>query len=169
MSARTVKAFTTKVMRHNGNVSHTDNEEPHDKHHSSQHIASIEHTNDDVITNRISKSSGRLWISGTMQQSLKRISMPIPEVYHHIGDTDTRLTQSYRGSENLLSHADSFSDLNGDIFDTTKHSNRKHSEDANSECSSVTGEHDLVHDDDVVGRDPNNEQDDDMSVYDTHL
>lgn len=95
--------------------------------------------------------------------------MPIPEVYHHIGDTDTRLTQSYRGSENLLSHADSFSDLNGDIFDTTKHSNRKYSEDADSECSSVTGEHDLVHDDDVVGRDPNNEQDDDMSVYDTHL
>lgn len=169
LSARTVKAFTTKVMRHNGNVSHTDNEEPHDKHHSSQHIASIEHTNDDVITNRISKSSGRLWISGTIQQSLKRISMPIPEVYHHIGDTDTRLTQSYRGSGNLLSHADSFSDLNGDIFDTTKHSNRKHSEDADSECSSVTGEHDLVHDDDVVGRDPNHEQDDDMSVYDTHL
>lgn len=168
LSARTVKAFTTKVMRHNGNVSHTDNEEAHDIHHSSQHIASIEHTNDDVITNRISKSSGRLWISGTIQQSLKRISMPIPEVYHHIGDTDTRLTQSYRGNGNLLSNADSFSDLSGDIFDT-KHSNRKHSEDVDSECSSVNGEHNLVHDDDIVGRDPNDEHDDDMSVYDTHL
>nr|XP_022296230.1 uncharacterized protein LOC111106011 [Crassostrea virginica] len=167
LSARTVKAFTTKVMHQNGNVPHTDGEDL--RHAHNEHIASREHTNDDVLTARISKSSGRLWISGKMQQSLKRISMPIPEVYHHLGDIDTRLTQSYRGADHLLSHADSFNDINGDIFDT-KNSNRKHSEDTESDCSSVNIGNDVMQDDDIVGEKSfAGDDDDNLSVYDTHL
>lgn len=167
LSARTVKAFTTKVMHQNGNVPHTDGEDL--RHAHNEHIASREHTNDDVLTARISKSSGRLWISGKMQQSLKRISMPIPEVYHHLGDIDTRLTQSYRGADHLLSHADSFNDINGDIFDT-KNSNRKHSEDTESDCSSVNIGNDVMQDEDIVGEKSfAGDDDDNLSVYDTHL
>lgn len=100
LSARTVKAFTTKVMHQNGNVPHTDGEDL--RHAHNEHIASREHTNDDVLTARISKSSGRLWISGKMQQSLKRISMPIPEVYHHLGDIDTTDSELQGGGSSVI-------------------------------------------------------------------
>lgn len=48
-------------------------------------------------------------------------------------------------------YVDSFSDLNGDIFDIIKYFNRKYFEDVDSECSFVIGEYDFVYDDDVVG------------------
>lgn len=156
-----MKAFTTKVMRHNGNLPEMDNDI--NIHDSSPHIASVEHTNDDVIKTRISKSSGRLWISGTMQQSLKRISMPIPEAYHHLGDVDSRLTQSFRDSGDFLSKAESFEELNGDIFDTT-FSARKRSDDTASECSSVN-----IDNDSNSVRTFKHEDDDGVLVYDTHL
>lgn len=54
-------------------------------------------------------------------------------------------------------YVDSFSDLNGDIFDIIKYFNRKYFEDVDSECSFVIGEYDFVYDDDVVGRYLNNE------------
>ncbi|XP_061182777.1 uncharacterized protein LOC133191102 [Saccostrea echinata] len=169
LSARTVKAFTTKVMRHNGNLSQMENDpNVHNIHDKSHYIASIEHTNDDVIKTRISKSSGRLWISGTMQHSLKRISMPIPEVYHHLGDNDSRLKQSYRGSTNFLSKADSFGDLNGDIFDSSV-SARKRSDVTDSDCDSVNiDDEDVIHDDENI-RNFDDEEDDGVLVYDTHL
>lgn len=50
-------------------------------------------------------------------------------------------------------YVDSFSDLNGDIFDIIKYFNRKYFEDVDSECSFVIGEYD----DGVVGRDLNYE------------
>ncbi|XP_033752318.1 uncharacterized protein LOC117336065 [Pecten maximus] len=77
LSARTVKMFTMKVTARNGNVvrddsvtSDDDEEEGNDV-----RIRGIEHTNDMVLgRQRISKSSGRLWMSG-MQKSLKRMSV----------------------------------------------------------------------------------------------
>jgi hypothetical protein len=148
-------------MRHNGNLSEMDNDT--NIHNSSPHIASIEHTNDDVIKTRISKSSGRLWISGTIQQSLKRISMPIPEAYHHLGDVDSRLSQSFRESGDILSKADSLDEINGDIFDATFATIRR-SEDTDSECSSVNRDNDASSIRTLTDGD-----DDGVLVYDTHL
>ncbi|XP_060084424.1 uncharacterized protein LOC132563691 [Ylistrum balloti] len=77
LSARTVKMFTMKVTARNGNVVRDDSVTSDDDEEGGNDlkIPWIEHTNDMILgRQRISKSSGRLWMSG-MQKSLKRMSV----------------------------------------------------------------------------------------------
>lgn len=81
LSARTVKLFTLKVTAQNGNI--PDRESKTKKQLASASFGAYDHnhvvkeyTNDMVLqSNRISKSSGRLWRAG-MHESFKRFSMP---------------------------------------------------------------------------------------------
>lgn len=76
LSARTVKLFTTKITAQNGNVPLDRKSKSTSDITENNNIIGIEHKNDVLIgKSRISKSSGRLWISG-VHKSLKRMSAP---------------------------------------------------------------------------------------------
>lgn len=125
LSARTVKMFTMKVTARNGNVvrdadsvtSDEDDEEGDDV-----RIPGIEHTNDMVLgRQRISKSSGRLWMSG-MQKSLKRMS--VSESYDLQDGSYSTRDQSdslFRGNGHVTPLAADDSDESDDLDDVREY------------------------------------------------
>ncbi|CAC5354878.1 unnamed protein product [Mytilus coruscus] len=76
LSARTVKLFTTKITAQNGYVQLDRKSKSESDITDNNNVIGIEHKNDVLVgKSRISKSSGRLWISG-INKSLKRMSAP---------------------------------------------------------------------------------------------
>ncbi|XP_063400097.1 uncharacterized protein LOC134684721 isoform X1 [Mytilus trossulus] len=76
LSARTVKLFTTKITAQNGNFPLDRKSKSESDITDNNNVIGIEHKNDVLVgKSRISKSSGRLWISG-IHKSLKRMSAP---------------------------------------------------------------------------------------------
>ncbi|OWF37348.1 uncharacterized protein LOC110440287 [Mizuhopecten yessoensis] len=126
LSARTVKMFTMKVTARNGNVvtddsvASDDAEVPGDD----VRIPGIEHTNDMVLgRQRISKSSGRLWMSG-MQKSLKRMS--VSESYDlqegiYSTRNDIQPNSPVRGNGHVTHLAAEESDESDDLDDVRKY------------------------------------------------
>ena len=162
LSARTVKAFTAKVVRANGNIDHADNYNMTFDGAEDGHVTSVEHTNDETIgKTRISKSSGRLWRTGLNEKVLSRMSMPAPEVSSEIlgssfrSEIDVRRATHLHNNGYIVTPTDSLEDVNDEMFDDGNKRTRGNS-DSLDDSSVSQDEHTLNDDDDV-------------SVYDTYL
>lgn len=117
LSARTVKLFTTKITAENGNVPLDRKSKSESDITENNNVVGIEHKNDVFVgKSRISKSSGRLWISG-VHKSLKRMSAPEREspfgsgIYHRDPRPNTFTENGY------VPHIDEADDLDDIIED----------------------------------------------------
>ncbi|KAK3103692.1 hypothetical protein FSP39_021074 [Pinctada imbricata] len=161
LSARTVKAFTIKVVKQNGNITGANNfnDVTEHAHQLENGMTSVEHTNEDTFGNsKISKSSGRLWRSGLNDKLLSRMSAPVPDSYADYLGHSFRSEMDVRHSEHvypngfILPRKDSLDDVNDDIFnDRSLHNETDPLNDSNSSVIDVRNEPD------------------DLSVYDTYL